>query len=206
MNSGSQHLGISDIPVRKPINVESPGIEISRRNGASHFLENSIPETTIRAIQSFSVSLPCKRACSGLVRRSSYDAAGLSNDCQHSYYHDENELVVLTLRYLRMNSDVSTFPIVKTVGKDYTSGEPIIDVAMSSSYLVVVTTQRALVINVADNYQIEPIAYADWEPSGVACYENTDSFVLALGQGRGHLLDSSQGQIGIYEYKRGYRS
>jgi len=88
----------------------------------------------------------------------------------------------------------------------FTNREPIFEVVMSSRFLVIVTNRRVLTVNVADDYQVEPVSYENWEAAGVACYESGTQFILAVGRGQGNSLQNSRGLIEIYRYEIGSSS
>lgn len=164
--------------------------------------EPDLPTSKVRSTRSFSLSLHRAKTLGGRV---SFDFAGLSNDCQYAYLYHENRVSVFHLADLGAQSTESAFLRTLDLGRDFTHSEPVFDVVMSGSFLVVITSLCVRVVNVRNNYELEASAHGEWEPSGVSCSENGTRLVIALGQGQGSSLESSKGQIVLFRYEPGTR-
>lgn len=162
--------------------------------------EPDLPSSKVRSTRSFSLSLHRAKTLGG---RASFHSGGLSNDCSYAYLYHENRVSVFYLADLRAQSTASACLRILDLGRDFTNSEPVFDVVMPGSFLVVITSLCVRVINVRNNYELEASSHGEWEPSGVACSENETLLVIALGQGQGNSLESSKGQIVLFKYAPG---
>lgn len=191
-------IGRLDNPVIAS-NESTPTLMATPRTSVTEetWQESELPRSGIKATRPFSV-LSHRAVTLGV--RTPYDFAGLSGDCEHAFFYNENRVSVFQLADLRAQSTQVKFPRILDFGKDFTKGEPIFDVAMSQSFLSVVTSQCIRTVNIIDNYALEAMPHGEWEANGVACYENASQLVLALGEGQGNSLKSSKGQITLFKY------
>ena len=199
-DEGQERLGsLSLIPVAptvssNPSPTTSPS-EIDRR-------EPELSRSRVTSTWCFSISLPRPKTFGG---RASYDFAGLSSNCQYAYLYQKNRVSVFDIADPRAQCTDSALPRILVFDRDFTNREPVFDVIMSESFLVIITCRCVRVINVRDDYELETSPYGEWEPSGVACCENETGLKVALGQGQGNSLKSSKGQIVLLKYEIGTR-
>lgn len=170
------------------------------RTTETDWREPNLPSSKVRSTWSFSLSLHRAKTFGG---RASFDFAGLSNDCKYAYLYHESRVSVFYLADLRTQSTESAYPPILDLGRDFTNSEPVFDVVMSGSFLVVITSLCVRFINIRNNHELEATSHGEWEPSGVACSENETRLVMALGQGQGNSLESSKGQIALFRYAPG---
>ena len=164
-----------------------------------NFLEQGLAAYRFKATNSLSISSLRKSKFS----RAAYDSVGISSDVRHAFYWDSKNISVFRLGDLKASPESIVCSKLEDLSTDFTHGESIFDVVMSTSFLVVVTNKRAIIVNLIHRWHFPAIAYNDWDPAGVACHESSSRFVLALGHGRGSSLKSSEGLIHLYGYELG---
>lgn len=165
---------------------------------SSNFQESALSNSRVKATRLFSISF----ARSGIFgTRTSYECAGLSDNCRFAFFYNENKVSVFHLPDLTVQFTEVILPRESGPGKDFIYEEPIFDVVMSQRYLVVITSQCMRIINIRSTHELESVPHAEWEPTRVACYESETHLMIALGQGQGNSLESSKGRIVCYKYK-----
>ena len=164
--------------------------------------EPELSRSRVTSTWCFSMSLPRAKAFGG---RASYDFTGLSSNCQYAYLYHTNRVSVFDLADPRAQCTDTALPRILVFDRDFTNTEPVFDVIMSEGFLIIITCQFVRVINVRDDYELEASRYGEWEPSGVACFENETNLKVALGQGQGNSLKSLKGQIVLFKYEMGTR-
>lgn len=158
--------------------------------------EEEIPVPKMRSCKAFWVHFPR----SARIRKNSIEFAGLSEDCKHVFFHDDQNIAVFHFGDTVINSTSPTFSMV--VNERYKDNEPILHVASSQTFLIIVTTNRILTLKLADSrIQLGAIVHENWEPSGLACHETANNLIVVLGQGQGNSSRSAKGQIIIYKYR-----
>ena len=176
---------ISSDPVNPPIE------EIANSNPEGAFPRSIIKKSTAYSLRS--------------VRKfgSSYNSAGLFEDCKHAFFNNDSNLSVYKLGDLRSQPTSPSFSWIFT--QKYKHKERIRSVASSKSGIVLITNERQIIFNIQAKVAESPVGsslHGVWDPSGVACHESETHFVVFLGQCRRNESNGYNGQIRVYKYRK----
>ena len=165
-----------------------PPIRVNTSHTSWH--ESALTRSITKASQTFSLRSVRKFS-------SSYHSAGLLDDCRHALFYNDSEISVYQLGDLRTKATSPSFS--RTLNQRYKHGEVIRNVASSKELIVIVTSKRLLIFNIADTL-IDTISHGDWDPSGIACHESETHIVVLLGQCQRKTNNKYKGQIRVYRY------
>ena len=171
--------------------VDSPIEEIAESTPESAFTRSIIKKSTaysLRSVGKFG---------------SSYDSAGLFEDCKHAFFNNDSKISVYKLGDLQLHPKSPSFFWIFT--QKYKHGERIRSVATSQSGIVVVTNDRQIIFNIQASTPETPVgtsSHGKWDPSGVACHESETHYVVFLGQCQRNKSNGYDGQIRVYKYKK----
>lgn len=179
-----------------------PSANSSANSGTSQlwWQENDLPRSRVQKSQTFKINFPK----SG-IRKSTHQphSAGLLEDCRYALFYNDTEISLFDLGDLQKNP-IPTPAFPRTFNKQY-KDECVFNVALSARILFVVTNRRMITIDITKELkdsEIDSTSYgADWDPSGLACYESSGQIVVLLGQCRGNQKRGFQGQVKVFKCK-----
>ena len=160
----------------------------------------SMPESTL----SRSVVKGCTAFSLRSVRKSktSWNSAGLFEDCSHAFFHNDSKISVWKLGDLEKLRDLEKQITSPSFFRVFDRHELILYVAPCRSYIVVATDKRHLVFDIRATTPIDVTSHVKWTPSGLACHENETHVVVFLGECQRNERNKYNGRIRVLRYDR----
>lgn len=131
--------------------------------------------------------------------RKGFAHAGLSHDCDTSFFHNGTKVSVYPL-VARDRGQSHSSPILK---RKFDSNNLIVDVSLSESTLAV-STRQALELYRLESPSASPLrsSHGEWDPSGLAIHEQLSEILIAVGHRRG-MMKFREGRVTLYRLKHG---
>lgn len=139
------------------------------------------------------------RRLAGLFQKG-FTHAGLSSDCRMVFFHNATKLHVYPVISRSTDIPAEGWPLVWNLGRH----NPLADVSLSDR-VVAISTQKAVELHLigsssANSQGPRIISHDNWDPSGLAIYENGLEVLVAVGYQR-ETKTSRQGRVFIYSSK-----